>query len=110
MIFLGEEILNRFDPLQIVAEPEIVQSSFVCGYSKLMKAYEKSWKIISNSHLNRERKTQQKKAVIIRKSHAAAQLWVSLRQEGWERDIWSSAMSRIYPIIAHTVKDIVGPW
>jgi hypothetical protein len=27
---------NRFDRLEIVVEPEIVQSSFVCGYSKLM--------------------------------------------------------------------------
>ena len=33
---LWEEILNRFDHLEVVAEPEIVQSNFVRGYSKLM--------------------------------------------------------------------------
>jgi len=33
---LWEEILNCFDRLEIVVEREIVQSSFVCGYSKLM--------------------------------------------------------------------------
>ena len=33
---LWEEILNRFDRLEVVAEPEIVQSNFVRGYSKLM--------------------------------------------------------------------------
>lgn len=33
---LWEEILNRFELLEVVAEPEIVQSNFVRGYSKLM--------------------------------------------------------------------------
>lgn len=33
---LWEEILNRFEHLAVVAEPEIVQSNFVRGYSKLM--------------------------------------------------------------------------
>ena len=33
---LWEEILNRFDRLEVVDEPKIVQSNFVRGYSKLM--------------------------------------------------------------------------
>ncbi|EZQ00993.1 cytochrome P450 [Acinetobacter sp. Ver3] len=33
---LWEEILNRFDRIEVVDEPEIVQSNFVRGYSKLM--------------------------------------------------------------------------
>ena len=33
---LWEEILARFDKLEVVDEPEIVQSNFVRGYSKLM--------------------------------------------------------------------------
>lgn len=33
---LWEEILNRFERLEVVDEPEIVQSNFVRGYSKLM--------------------------------------------------------------------------
>lgn len=33
---LWEEILNRFDRLEVVEEPKIVQSNFVRGYSKLM--------------------------------------------------------------------------
>ena len=33
---LWEEILKRFEKLEVVSEPEIVQSNFVRGYSKLM--------------------------------------------------------------------------
>ena len=33
---LWEEILNRFDRIEVLDEPEIVQSNFVRGYSKLM--------------------------------------------------------------------------
>ncbi|HET7798220.1 MAG TPA: cytochrome P450 [Nevskia sp.] len=33
---LWEELLARFDNIQVVAEPEIVQSNFVRGYSKMM--------------------------------------------------------------------------
>lgn len=33
---LWEEILKRFDHVEVVAEPEIVQSNFVRGYSKMM--------------------------------------------------------------------------
>lgn len=33
---LWEEILKRFDHFEVVAEPEIVQSNFVRGYSKMM--------------------------------------------------------------------------
>lgn len=33
---LWEEILKRFDRLEVIGEPEIVQSNFVRGYSKLM--------------------------------------------------------------------------
>jgi len=46
--------------------------------------------------------------VIIGTSHAAVQLCVSLGQEGWKRDILIIGDDRIYLIIAHTVKDIVG--
>jgi cytochrome P450 len=33
---IWEEILKRFDSIKVVEEPEIVQSNFVKGYSKLM--------------------------------------------------------------------------
>lgn len=33
---LWEEILNRFDTIEVIDEPEIVQSNFVRGYSKMM--------------------------------------------------------------------------
>ena len=33
---LWEELLNRFDSIEVVGEPERVQSNFVRGYSKLM--------------------------------------------------------------------------
>ena len=33
---LWEEILKRFDRLEVIGEPDIVQSNFVRGYSKLM--------------------------------------------------------------------------
>jgi len=46
--------------------------------------------------------------VIIGTSQAAVQLCVSLRQEGWKMDILIIGDDRIYLIIAHTVKDIVG--
>ena len=33
---LWEELLKRFDNIEVVGEPERVQSNFVRGYSKLM--------------------------------------------------------------------------
>lgn len=33
---LWEELLARFEHIQVVSEPEIVQSNFVRGYSKMM--------------------------------------------------------------------------
>ena len=33
---LWEEILKRFDNIEVVEEPERVQSNFVRGYSRLM--------------------------------------------------------------------------
>ncbi|MCB1660788.1 MAG: cytochrome P450, partial [Pseudomonadales bacterium] len=33
---LWEEILKRFDNIEVLAEPEIVQSNFVRGYGKMM--------------------------------------------------------------------------
>ncbi len=40
---LWEELLKRFDDIEVVGEPELVQSNFVRGYSKLMvKLTEKS--------------------------------------------------------------------
>jgi cytochrome P450 len=33
---LWEEILKRFDKIEVVGEPERVQSNFVRGYSELM--------------------------------------------------------------------------
>lgn len=33
---LWEELLKRFDDIQVLSEPEIVQSNFVRGYSKMM--------------------------------------------------------------------------
>jgi hypothetical protein len=33
---LWEELLKRFDNIEVVDEPELVQSNFVRGYSRLM--------------------------------------------------------------------------
>ena len=33
---LWEELLARFDKIEVVGEPEYVQSNFVKGYSKMM--------------------------------------------------------------------------
>ena len=33
---LWEELLARFDDITVIGEPEIVQSNFVRGYSKMM--------------------------------------------------------------------------
>ena len=33
---LWEELLARFDNIEVLSEPEIVQSNFVRGYSKMM--------------------------------------------------------------------------
>ena len=33
---LWEELLKRFDNIEVLAEPEIVQSNFVRGYAKMM--------------------------------------------------------------------------
>ena len=33
---LWEELLQRFDDIQVLSEPECVQSNFVRGYSKMM--------------------------------------------------------------------------
>jgi cytochrome P450 len=33
---LWEELLKRFDNIEVLAEPEYVQSNFVKGYSKMM--------------------------------------------------------------------------
>ncbi len=33
---LWEELLQRFDRLEVIGEPEIVQSNFVRGYSKML--------------------------------------------------------------------------
>ena len=33
---LWEELLKRFDNIEVLSEPEIVQSNFVRGYAKMM--------------------------------------------------------------------------
>jgi cytochrome P450 len=33
---LWEELLARFDNIEVLSEPEIVQSNFVRGYAKMM--------------------------------------------------------------------------
>ena len=33
---LWEELLARFDTIEVLSEPEIVQSNFVRGYAKMM--------------------------------------------------------------------------